>query len=236
MGLFDFLFGKKKSSSSQDKTPFQSSPSEKMSNSSMNDYGKSTFDIKDLIGVDLGGGFSLVPLDMGFLEDDKFPLFATLTHGTPNVAKWLPGFDISTPESFLSHLRANILRTELGLGFSYIIRFRGGAIGMFFVNTPSYNKTTIGFPHWTIDFFLVDIFQGRGLMPKMLLGFMFFLKDRIGISEIYSIVDSRNLQCLAMFDNCLFFKKKKDMVFTDPSTGNRAEAFYCNLQSLNSPF
>jgi hypothetical protein len=33
-----------------------------------------------------------------------------------------------------------------------------------------------------------------------------------------------------------FFKKKKDMVFTDPSTGNRAEAFYCNLQSLKSPF
>lgn len=231
MGLFDFLFGKKNRSSSQDKSSVKSSPNLKTSKSVA-----STFELKKLKAVNLGGGFSLVPLDKGFLEDDELPMFATLTNGTPNIAKWLPGFDVSTPESFFKHINANILRAELGLGFTYIIKFRGGSIGMLFVNTPAYNETTIGFPHWTIDFFLVGLLQGKGLMPKILLGFMLYLKEEIGIPEMFSVVDSRNIQCLAMFDKCLFFKKKNDMVFTDPSTGNRAETFYCNLQSLKSPF
>lgn len=237
MGLFDFLFGKKKTPSSpepQHKT--QPKPSRPKPAPAPKAKGVTTFDTAKLQGIDLGGGFTLVPLDMGFLADDKFPIFATLAHGTPNLAKWLPGFDLSTPETVVKYLRACVLRTEMDLGFTYLIKMRGGVIGMIFVNTPTYNETTIGFPNWTVDFFLVGIVQGKGLMPNMLLGLSFYLKDVLHIPEIYAIVDERNTQCMKMMDNCLFFPKAPGMVFTDPSTGNKAVAFRCDLKSLESPY
>lgn len=177
-----------------------------------------------------------MPLENDFIADDKFPLFATFAHGTPNIAKWLPGFDLSTPQSAIKYVRACVLRKEMGLGFTYLIKIRGGIVGMMFVNTPKYNETTIGFPHWTIDFFLIGMAQGQGFMPKMLLGFFFYLKEVLRIPEIYSIVDSRNIQCLAMLDKCLFYQKNENMVFTDPATGNKAIAFCCNLRGLKNPF
>lgn len=244
MGFLDFLFGKKKQSTSNPYQNIQNGTKPKTQNSSAKSHNVprtstsevNTFDVKKLQGVDLGGGFTLVPLDMGFLADDKFPIFATLAHGTPNIAKWLPGFNLSTPESAVQYIKACILRTEMGLGFTYLIKIRGGIVGMFFVNTPTYNETTIGFPHWSIDFFLIGMAQGQGFMPKMLLGFFFYLKDVLKIPEIYSIVDSRNLQCIGMLDKCLFFQKKNNMVFTDPSTGNKAIAYCCNLNNLKNPF
>ena len=245
MGLLDFFFGKKKTNTSKPQLNIQNQAKRNSTSTATTksspflatkQEGVKTFDVKKLQGVDLGGGFTLVPLDMGFLGDEKFPIFATLAHGTPNIAKWLPGFDLSTPESAVKYLRACVLRTEMGLGFTYLIKMRGGIIGMIFVNTPSYNETTIGFPHWSIDFFLIGMAQGQGLMPKLLLGFFFYLKNVLNISEIYSIVDSRNLQCLSMLDKCMFIQKRSDMVFTDPTTGNKAIAFCCNLQNLKNMF
>lgn len=247
MGILDFLFGKKKTATSRPTTSPQNRPKPETSKSSTSSVHRTSqlnssknivnsFDEKKLQGVDLGGGFTLVPLENDFITDDKFPLFATFAHGTPNIAKWLPGFDLSTPESAIRYVRACVLRKEMGLGFTYLIKIRGGIVGMMFVNTPRYNETTIGFPHWTIDFFLIGMAQGHGFMPKMLLGFFFYLKNVLHISEIYSIVDSRNIQCLSMLDKCLFYKKNENMVFTDPATGNKAIAFYCNLKTLKNLF
>lgn len=246
MGIFDFLFGKKKqfTSPSQPLTQSPSKPKTKTplspSKSKSGVYNTSGsevegFDVKNLQGVDLGGGFTLIPLESDFLSDGKFPMFITFAHGTPNIAKWLPGFDLSTPESAFRYFSACILRKEMGLGFTYLIKIRGGIVGMFFVNTPTYNKTTIGFPHWTIDFFLIGMVQGHGFMSKMLLGFFLFLKDTLHIQEIYSIVDNRNVQCVAMLDKCLFYTKRSDMVFTDPASGSKAMAYCCNLRKLKSP-
>lgn len=244
MGFLDFLFGKKKHPTSNPTSNIQKREKTKASSSSVKPHnasrssasGVKTLDVNKLQGVDLGGGFTLVPLDMGFLADEKFPMFATLAHGTPNIAKWLPGFDLSTPESSVQYLRACVLRTEMGLGFTYLIKIRGGIVGMIFINTPGYNETTIGFPHWSVDFFLIGMAQGQGLMPKILLGFFFYLKNVLNIPEIYSIVDSRNLQCVGMLDKSLFFQKNSNMEFTDPATGNRAIAYCCNLINLKNPF
>lgn len=247
MGLFDFLFGKKdkqkaapvrnttnttRTSETRRLAP-STRPQPKASTSSSE---PKSFSTNMLQGVDLGGPFKLVPLDMGIFESKDFPMLGLLASTTPELAKWLPGFDLASPESAQKYLRACVLRTEMGLGFTYLIKFNSGVCGMIFVNTPTYNQTTIGFPYWSCDFFLFKPMQGQGLMPKILLGFLLFLKNVFKIHNMYSIVDSKNTACLNMFDKCLFFAKQPDMVFTDPSTGNKAIAFKCDLTSLDDPF
>lgn len=157
MGLFDFLFEKKDKQkaapvrnttnttrSSETRRPAPSTrPQPKAPTSSSE---PKSFSTNMLQGVDLGGSFKLVPLDMGIFESKDFPMLGLLASTTPELAKWLPGFDLSSPESAQKYLRACVLRTEMGLGFTYLIKFNSGVCGMIFVNTPTYNETTIGRP------------------------------------------------------------------------------------------
>lgn len=248
MGLFDFLFGKKekhkttpecnapKSSRGSDTHRPNPTTTRSQTKTSTSPSEPKSFSSNMLIGIDIGGPFNLVPLDMGIFESKDFPMLGLLASMTPELAKWLPGFDLSTPESANTHLRDCVLRTEMGLGFTYLIKYNSGLCGMIFVNTPTYNETTIGFPYWSCDFFLFKPMQGQELMPKILLSFFIFLKNVLKIQNIYSIVDSNNTACLNMFDKCMFISKQSDMVFTDPNTGNKAIAFKCDLVSLKDPF
>lgn len=247
MGQFDFLFEKKEkhnpsperktqntSRSSETHGPAPSTRQQPKAHTLGSE--PKSFSTKMLQGVKLGGPFNLIPLDMGIFESKDFLMLGILANTTPELEKWLPGFDLSSPESAQKYLRACVLRTEMGLEFTYLIKYNNGVCGMIFVQTPTYNETTIGFPYWSCDFFLFKPMQGQGLMPKILLGFLVFLKNVFKIHNMYSIVDSKNTACLNMFDKCLFFSKQPDMVFTDPSTGNKAVAFKCDLVSLDDPF
>lgn len=195
-----------------------------------------TFSKESLQGIDLGGPFTLVPLDKSIFNSKDFPMIGLMANMTPDLSKWLPGFDLSTPERARTYINACVMRTELGMSFTYLIKMNSGICGMIFVNTPIYNQTTIGFPYWSCDFFLFKPMQGQELMPKILLGLFLFLKNVMKIHNIYSIVDSKNIACINMLNKCLFYKKRDDMIFTDPNTGNQAIAYQSNLESLEDPF
>lgn len=244
MAFLDFLFGKKNKHNVTSKTGATNSirvtesyrQTTTNNSPSIKPNEPRTFSQNMLQGIDLGGPFKLVPLDDNFFNKKDLLMIDLLARTTPELAKWLPGFDLSTPESTHKYLRACILRTEMGLGFTYLIKFNAGVCGMIFVNTPTYNETTINFPYWSCDFFLFKPMQGKGLMPKILLGFLVFLKNVFKIQNMYCIVDSKNTACLNMFDKCMFFKNQPDMIFTDPSTDNKAIAFKSDLVSLEDPF
>lgn len=119
-------------------------------------------------------------------------LFKTST----NVHKFLPTLDFSSIQSIEQFSKVTMFRTETGLQFTYGIYLKGILVGMFFVNTPAFNKPAMGLNEWTLDFFVFAPFEGQGLMGIALPRMMLFLQKNIGVKTFYLLVDQDNERCI----------------------------------------
>lgn len=224
MSFLSKLFGKKKTSIRSNKL------TDKMSE--VNILGK-YFNLTDLMIIPLGDALSLVPIDATSLGGMDKIILETLSQ-TPNIKKYIPQLDFSNPnnssEKFFTRL---ILQTENGLGFSYGLRVNSGLAGMIMVETPEYNKLTIGFEHWTFSFFSLMGFEQKGLMSASLPRFLHYMKENIGVKELYAIVDVDNTRSIRLLQK-IMFDEVDNSGWEGKSNSNVApKVFSCNLSTID---
>lgn len=182
--------------------------------------------------IPLGSDFYAVPYDIASLAEGTDDLMLSLMGTTDRIRTFLPDLDFSSKESANKHLLNIIQRTELGYQFAYAIRMNSGFCGLITVNTPELNSEQIYFPHWTVEFFILEMFEGQGIMLAALSQMVIFLKKELGVDEFYCITSSENGRCL----NLLRYLPLQEI----PNTGFQAasvatgspKVFRCDLKNL----
>ena len=181
------------------------------------------------------GDASIVPLIDMPMSEDMFKYLSMLYQLSPDVKHFLSGMDLSTPKETAITLSKNALSTHIGMQISYAMCIEGKPTGFVFINTPDYNKTTVNFPHWTIDFCMFVPFAGHGFMSSFMPHILAMLKDAFKIDELFAIVDTHNSKCLSLLSK-FWFEDWVDyggQTFIDPKTGNIAKVLFCNLSTIN---
>ena len=156
------------------------------------------FSIDDLDPIVCGrSGIFLEPIAPDFSTREEITKTLPILYKTSsNVQKFLPTLDFSSVKSIEQFSKVTMLRTTTGLQFTYGIYLNGILTGMIFVNTPAFNKTSMGLNEWTLDFFLFAPFEGQGFMRTALPRMMMFLQKKIGVKTFYLLVDEENERCI----------------------------------------
>lgn len=178
---------------------------------------------------------AIVPIAEGFLTEEYTIILSALYEASPNVQKYMPGLDMSSPEKVIETIHMQYIGTKLGYKFSLAIIIENKPGGLIFVNTPDYNDIAANFSVWTIDFCLFVPFEGYGLMSSLLPYILSMLKDDFHIKELFAIVDSHNDKCLALLPKFYFeeWNDPEGLTFDDPNTGNTAKVFCCPLAEIS---
>jgi hypothetical protein len=181
------------------------------------------------------GDASIIPLIDMRMDEKIFTYFSSLYKLSPDIKKYMPGMDLSTPKATASFLSGHGLSTHLGLQISYVLCIEGKPAGFVFVNTPDYNKATVNFPHWSIDFCMFVPFAGNGFMSSFMPHILAMLKDAFKVDELFAIVDTHNSKCLSLLSKFWFedWDDYSGQAFKDPNTGNIAKVLCCNLSTIN---
>jgi hypothetical protein len=156
------------------------------------------YSIDDLNPIVCGrSGIYLEPIAPDFTSNEIIlKTVPTLFSTSANIKKFLPTLDFSTTESIEKFSKITMLRTTAGLQFTYGIYTKGILVGMIFVNTPAFNKSSMGLNEWTLDFFVFGPFEGQGFMRTAFPRMMMFLQKNIGIESFYLLVDEDNERCI----------------------------------------
>lgn len=173
----------------------------------------------------------LQPVDASaFMDDELHKMMSMLYSISPNYQKYLP-MKLADASEVKNTLFGDCMATEMGLRFSYLLKLNAAICGYILVHTPEYNKQTINYPHWSIDFALFSVLEGKGIMSSVLSHLLFFLKEEIGVDYLYAIVADTNIRCLNLLKHFPF--DKTDDVLNDPNTGDTATAYCCPLVHVN---
>ena len=241
MGLFDFLFGKK------DENAQNVQSSQARSGASGSRYVVSeghgieqcfdplTFPIRE-VRVKKMGQVDLAPYDAFWYENVPDAKLLAMLANTQKLKRYLPGMDFSTEEKAKKALEGYMMRTEMGLGVTYVIRSQNMPIGMIFVNTPNYNKKTMGLYIWTIDFFILESMEHQGIMFNCLAQVLAIMKLQFRVPKVYAIVDKSNLDCINLLHNSRnpLFSEEDNSGFDDRShPGESPRVFGLDLRAMN---
>lgn len=189
MGLFNFK--KKKSASIKNDLVSASNKPEKQ---------RRFYNLQDITVMSIGGNCCIAPVDADFLFDNNVSSCLSIMGNTPRIVKYLPNIDLSSEEAAKKYIQKEVLRAESGLGFSYFIMMGRNPVGMITVNTPTYNENQIDFSHWTLYFFVFEIFEGKGFIRAALPRVLFTLKEKIHVDEVYTIIDPDNKRGLSLMN------------------------------------
>lgn len=201
-------------------------------NSSINVLGK-YFTLQVLKAIPLGSNFNLRPYDASQLLNGSDISVLNIMGNSAEIKRYLPNMDLTTEDKVNEFLINIIHKTELGLEFTYAIRMNAGLAGMIFVKTPKINKRAIGFPYWTIDFFLFEFFTGRGLMNAALGRLLHFLKTSIGVETLYALIDADNEKSLNLITKLPFDEFDNTGFHTRTYLGVAPRVFVCRLNQVN---
>ncbi len=149
------------------------------------------------------GDFMICPYDAGWYFQVPDAKILTKFANTDKIRRFLPGLDFSTEKKSKKTLESLFLRAELDMGFTHVIRYNNFPIGMISINSPSYNKMFMHLHVWSIDLFIVDMFEHKGIMYNALLKVLNQLKG-MGAQYIYAFVDATNTSSLKLLGNGLF--------------------------------
>lgn len=178
------------------------------------------YSIDDLDPIVCGrSGIYLEPIAPDFAGRDTIvKTVPSLFKASINVQKYLPSLDFTSKESLEQFSRVTALRTTKGLQFTYGIYLKGIIVGMIFVNTPAFNKASMGLNEWSLDFFVFAPFEGQGFMRIALPRMMMFLQKNIGVDTFYLLIDESNERCIDFISIFPFdeidnsrFKNKEDL-------------------------
>lgn len=201
-------------------------------NSSINVLGK-YFTLQALKAIPLGSNFNMRPYDVSQLLEGADITVLKIMINSAEIKRYLPNMDLTTEDKVNDFLINTIRKTELGLEFTYAIRMNAFLAGMIFVKTPEMNKRAIGFQYWTIDFFLFELFVGRGLMNAALGRLLYFLKTSIGVEALYALIDADNKKSLNLIAKLPFDEFDNTGFYTREYLGVAPRVFVCHLDQVN---
>lgn len=194
---------------------------------------KRYYNLKDITVMSIGSNCCIAPVDAGYLCEGNVPSMLSLLGNTSRIKQYLPNLDLSTEQNAKRLIEREIVRTESGLGFSYFIMMGQVPIGMIMVNTPDYNEKNIHFSNWTIDFFVFELFEGKGFIKAALPRVLMTLKEKMHVDKVYSIVDASNTRCLNIMNIFPFDEIFQANLRNPQDTNSKVRLFCCNLSTLS---
>ena len=191
------------------------------------------FHTEQIVSKKFGDKLFLMPIDCGivmneFHELDTIPLLAK---DAADFTKYLPGMDFSTKESTLAFFRNFVQLTEWGQKFGYTLRIEGIISSFIFINTPDYNKKSIGFEGWTIDVATFPMFQRQHLLKGIIPYVLAFLKNELNVKSLYAIINQENYKCINLLSQIRFDDTGKTL--TNPQDNSIAKLYECPLSTIN---
>ena len=190
------------------------------------------YSLEDLTPIFCGNsGITLSPLGGAQIENEAYPkILSIMWEDSKNIHRFLPTLDFSSETKVLNYMFETCIATETGLKFTYVITVDHIPAGMFIISTPSANKISLGYKHWTMDFFIFKAFEGQGIMSVALPRMLLHLKN-IGIENLHLIIDKGNHRCLNLV-NKFPFNEISNPDWYNPSTGEKPCLYVCNLSSI----
>jgi len=190
------------------------------------------FSTNDLKVISIGEGFRLQPIDCGLILDDASQEILMKLGQSDRIKKYLPNLDFSSKDAIEKFIMGLSLKTETGLEFAYSIKVGNLILGMIFVNTPTLNEQMIGLEKWTVDFFILEPFEGKHYMKAALIRMMHFMKTSIHVDDFLMLVDQDNDKCLKLIES-LPMDELDNRGFHNPE-GNKfpPRVFHCPLSQL----
>lgn len=162
------------------------------------------YELEDIKYRSMGGDLMLAPYDaqayFNYPDASILPALANTT----KIRRFLPGLGFNDEKSTKERLKGYMLKVESQLGVTYVIRSSNIPVGMIMVNSPLYNKKTMGLAIWTVDFYISEILEHKGVMFAALLRVLNEMKTAMGAKEVYATVDKDNEDCKRLLGKGLF--------------------------------
>ena len=192
------------------------------------------YSIDDLDPIVCGrSGIYLEPIAPDFATRDNIISTVPILFKTSiNVQKYLPSLDFSSKESVEQFSRVTMLRTTTGFQFTYGIYLNGIIVGMIFINTPAFNKTSMGMNEWSLDFFVFAPFEGQGFMQIALPRMMMFLQKNIGVKTFYLLIDEDNKRCINLISRFPFDEMENSRFINKEDLSRPPRVFECPLSTI----
>ena len=152
----------------------------------------------------MGEELMLAPYDAQYYFQFPDAKILPALANTKKICRFLPNLGFTDEEATKKRLEGYLLKTENQLGVTYVIRLKNFPIGMIFVNTPLYNKKSIGKAIWTIDFFISEQFEHKGIVYNAVLRVLDEMKNAMGAKIVYALVDQANSDCINLIGKGLF--------------------------------
>ncbi len=168
------------------------------------DHRKSFYRLGDIRHRSMGGDLMLSPYDaeafFTYPDATVLPLLAN----TDKINRFLPGLGFSDETTTKKRLEGFMYKAEKQLGVTYVIRGSNVPIGMVIVNSPLYNSHAINLSIWTIDFYIAEAFEHKGIMYQSIIRVLNEMKTAMDASVVYALVDRDNIDCRKLLGNGLF--------------------------------
>jgi len=243
MGLLDFLFGKKEETENKptqvSSRPISSPVSDAASNVASprieQCFDPVTFPISQ-VRVKKLGEIDLAPYDAFWYSSVPDAMLLPLFANTDKIKRFLPGMDFSSETAAKETLKGYMLRTEMGLGVTYVIRSQNIPMGMIFVNTPNYNQKAMNLYIWTVDFFMFEANEHQGIMFNCLAQVLAIMQQNFRVPKVYAIVNAANSDCINLLYNPRnpLFTEEDNFGFKDKDhPGSAPRVFSIDLRKIN---
>ena len=245
MVIFDPIFGKGKKRQEQLRLEEEARQKKHQDNSGVNEFKKKYngnpqgdtlsnkfiednrshfYELEDIKYRLIGSDLMLAPYDAQFFFNAPDCKILPILANTEKIRRFLPNLRFADEESTKKVLESYLYKTENQLGVTYVIRLKNMPIGMVFVNTPLYNAKSIGKAIWSIDFFIGEPFEHKGIVYTSLVRVLNEMKKNMGAKVVYALVDQDNHDCINLIGKGLF--KKVDIEGLVNSQGGQPPFVY----------
>ena len=176
------------------------------------------------------GDYMICPYDaMWYFQAPDSSIIPTLAN-TEEIRRYLPGLNFETEESCKKTLEACLMKTEAGLGITYVIRNQNYPIGMIMLNSPKYNEKVINLRIWTVDFFITKMFEHKGIMYKSLHKVLNQIKG-MDVNYLYATLDKSNTSCKNLLGNGFFTEIDNSHFYNKEAVEEKPLVYRINLST-----
>ena len=186
------------------------------------DNRKTFYKLEDIRHRSMGSDLMLSPYDAEAFFTYPDAAVLPLLANTDKINRFLPGLGFTDESTTKKRLEGFMYKVEKQLGVTYVIRGSNVPIGMVIVNSPLYNSKAINLAIWTIDFYISEAFEHKGIMYQSILRVLNEMKTVMGATVVYALVDRENTDCKKLLGNGLFEQidnagfKNADLSKVDP--------------------
>lgn len=194
------------------------------------DYRSSFYRLEDIRHRSMGT-LMLSPYDaQAYMEFEDAKILSLLAN-TNKIKRFLPGLNFSDELQCKKMLYSYVIQTESQLGVTYVIREGAIPLGMIMIHTPLFNKKTLNLSIWTIDFFILEIAEHKGIMYQSIIRVLNEMKNIMSVDVVYALVDKDNVDCIKLIGNGLF-QQVDNTGFNSIDNGEPPLVYIINLSEV----